>query len=248
MIVTYHELVEGAAASPYVYAVTAGRMREHMRALRRRAAAGLGDTPVTFDDGLRCHYTIGARVLDGEGARGIFFITPKWTGAPGYMDWPAIRDLHASGHEIQSHGWSHALLPRCAADDLRIELVRSKEVLEDRIGSPVDAIAIPGGAYTGAVLAACAEAGYQRVYISNPWLRPSWTRNVLVIGRLMIRNSTTTERLEALLATEKRALSLPRVAYQARRVARATLGLTLYHGLWSLLASASRRPVDGNRQ
>jgi peptidoglycan/xylan/chitin deacetylase (PgdA/CDA1 family) len=42
-----------------------------------------------------------------------------------------IREIHARGHEIASHGYGHELCTQCTMDGLKQDLVRSKKLLED---------------------------------------------------------------------------------------------------------------------
>lgn len=231
MIVTYHEIVE--RSSPYVYSVHFERFREHVDYLRESRDGG--SHPITFDDGL-CEHRRAGDVLEAAGFRGAFFITPSWTGTAGFMDRADLLSLQTAGHTIGSHGWSHELLAGCNPDKLRLELVRSKATLEDWLGREVTVLAFPGGAYDRRALRAAADAGYTVVYTSDPWLRPKRRQGLLMQGRLMIRNSTTVEKLQSLLATEDRVLSWPKLAYALRRCMRNTLGVPLYHKLWVVAA------------
>ena len=233
MILAYHQIVN--EPSRYLYAVTTGRMREHIDLLLRRKALGHSDTGITFDDGWESH-RLAAGILEDAGLRGTFFITPAWVGTQRFLDVCDLRELAEHGHEVQSHGWSHTLLPRCGPAELRMELRRSKETLEDWLGRKVDAISVPGGAYNSAVLNAAAEAGYRRVYTSDAWNAPVEHEGALVAGRFMVRNSTTAARLEQLLATEGHRFSAPSLAQSFRRALRSTLGLSLYQALWRVAA------------
>jgi len=48
-----------------------------------------------------------------------------------------VREIHASGHEIGSHGWSHRLVYRQTRNEFAEETARSKSLLEGIIGAPV---------------------------------------------------------------------------------------------------------------
>jgi polysaccharide deacetylase family protein (PEP-CTERM system associated) len=73
-------------------------------------------------------------MLDEHGVRGTFFI----------LGWVAerspqlIRDIAKAGHEIACHGWSHELIYKQTPEVFRAETRRSKQLLEDLIGAPVD--------------------------------------------------------------------------------------------------------------
>lgn len=234
MILAYHEIF--TEPSRYLYAVTTGQLREHIDFLLRRKREGRSDAQITFDDGLNSHRHPAADLLEDAGLRGTFFVNPGNVGTQGFLDVRSLRELADRGHHVESHGWSHTPLPRCRPADLRIELRRSKETLEDWLGREVPAVAVPGGAYNNAVLRAAAEAGYRRLYTSDAWQAPALRERILVAGRYMVRNSTTPLKLEQLFATEGRLFSVPRLAQSSRRAMRAILGYSLYHALWSLAA------------
>ena len=48
-----------------------------------------------------------------------------------------IREIHALGHEVASHGMSHKLVYNQTPEEFRAETVESKALLEDIIGAPV---------------------------------------------------------------------------------------------------------------
>jgi polysaccharide deacetylase family protein (PEP-CTERM system associated) len=48
-----------------------------------------------------------------------------------------IREIHAAGHEIACHGWTHELVYRQTRADFESETRSAKALLEDTIGSPV---------------------------------------------------------------------------------------------------------------
>lgn len=49
-----------------------------------------------------------------------------------------VRDIAAAGHEVACHGMSHKLIYRQTREEFRDETRRSKALLEDLIGRPVD--------------------------------------------------------------------------------------------------------------
>ena len=234
MILAYHEIFN--EPSRYLYAVTTSLLREHIGMLLRRKCEGCPDTQITFDDGLDSHGHPAADLLEAAGLRGTLFVNPGNVGTRGFLNVRGLRELADRGHDVESHGWSHTPLPSCRPAELRMELRRSKETLEDWLGREVPAVAVPGGAYNNAVIRAASEAGYRRLYTSDAWQAPAVREQILVTGRLMIRNTMTPPKLERLLATEGRLFSMPRLAQSSRRAVRTILGFSLYHALWSLAA------------
>jgi polysaccharide deacetylase family protein (PEP-CTERM system associated) len=48
-----------------------------------------------------------------------------------------IREIHARGHEVASHGMSHRLIYNQTIDEFKAETFESKALLEDTIGAPI---------------------------------------------------------------------------------------------------------------
>jgi len=75
------------------------------------------------------------RLLDQHGVKATFFLL-GWIGER----YPQlVRDIHACGHEIGSHGYWHRLIYQQTPAEFRADLRRSREVLEDTIGQRVTA-------------------------------------------------------------------------------------------------------------
>jgi peptidoglycan/xylan/chitin deacetylase (PgdA/CDA1 family) len=71
-------------------------------------------------------------------------------------DWDDLRELDRRGVSVQSHGVSHRWYSTLDPAELRDELVRSKEALEDGLSKRVEVLAYPTG-MPGAI-----PAGWQR--------------------------------------------------------------------------------------
>jgi peptidoglycan/xylan/chitin deacetylase (PgdA/CDA1 family) len=61
------------------------------------------------------------------------------------LAWTQVREMRAAGLEIGAHTYSHPNLIRLDRDAAMHELRLSKDVLEERIGTPVDLMAYPFG-------------------------------------------------------------------------------------------------------
>ncbi len=88
------------------------------------------------------------------------------------MSWLQLREMHASGFEIGSHGVHHRMLAKLPQAELEFELRESKTVLERELGTPASLVAYPVGGYSAfddQVIDATAAAGYQAAcsYISG---------------------------------------------------------------------------------
>ena len=149
--------------------VVAGRVR-HRRTL-----------VVTFDDGYRSVLERAKPILDRFDLPGTLFVPTDWPDRTAPMTWPGIdqwlatpfepqldclgwdelRAMAAEGWEIGSHTCSHPTLPELSDAPLEDELVRSKAVMEERMGAPCTSLAYPYGRVDARVVAATERAGYE---------------------------------------------------------------------------------------
>jgi polysaccharide deacetylase family protein (PEP-CTERM system associated) len=74
-------------------------------------------------------------VLDECGVKGTFFVQGKVAETFPRL----VSTLVATGHEVQSHGYSHRPLSGMNVDELRAELERAKKTVEDAAGLEVNA-------------------------------------------------------------------------------------------------------------
>jgi hypothetical protein len=237
----YHELRPHRC--DYSYVLETSQFEEQIdlfSQMRKSESSGLWPE-VTFDDGHISNFDFALPILMSRGLKARFFITVGWTGEkPGYMGWRELRSLHESGQLIGAHGWSHALLTCCAPENLAVELDKAKSVLEDKLGTSITTMSLPGGRYNRRVLEACREAGYAQVYTSVPVAE----REPLgfTVGRLNVRGDWLPEWIGSLLQPGSRVLSRMERQYRIKKVAKTVMGDRLYEKLWALL---NRKEPDG---
>jgi peptidoglycan/xylan/chitin deacetylase (PgdA/CDA1 family) len=234
LYVLYHEVRPGG--SPYLYVVDAALFEQHCKLFSKLLAnpdCQLNPV-VTFDDGHFSNYEIALPLLQNYGLTARFFITAGLTGQkPGYMGWEDLRKLHNSGQKIGAHGWSHALLTRCSPSALEMELTRPRLILEDKLGTSVTTMSLPGGRYNKRVIAACEAAGYKHVYTSEPQIveKPA----TFLVGRLNIRGDATPDWLASIFEPDGHVLSNLQKQYRVKAAAKSLLGDRLYQKLWAAL-------------
>lgn len=71
-----------------------------------------------------------------------------------------VRQIHARGHEVASHGFNHNLNNRCSAEELKKDLLGSKKILEDIVGCAVHGYRAPSFSINDEVLGILEECGY----------------------------------------------------------------------------------------
>lgn len=104
---------------------------------------------VTFDDFLESSATLGASVLEAAGVRGTFFVNGGTVGGPGELG-PVgceslLRRVHAAGHEIGCHTFTHTDLFALDANAINEELERNGRWLTERLGEAPATFAYPYG-------------------------------------------------------------------------------------------------------
>jgi peptidoglycan/xylan/chitin deacetylase (PgdA/CDA1 family) len=103
--------------------------------------------------------------------------SPQWniaTDHPEYsqktMTAQQLKSIQNEWITIGSHTQTHPDLSKLPPDQVRWELLESKNNLEKLLGKPVEDLALPHGAYNADVLRIAQEAGYKRVYTLEPKL------------------------------------------------------------------------------
>lgn len=232
MVLAYHEVMPD---SNYAYCVTSASFAEQLRLLDSLKKNKSLDAQITFDDGEQSQYHNVLPLLAEYGFKATYFVTPGLIGtAAKFLGWEDLRALQAAGHSVQSHGWSHQFLTFCSETELAHELRASRQSLEDNLGTAVEEISVPGGRWDRRVLQACAAVGYRRVYVSDPWVEAE-IGGVEVIGRFMVRRTTTITELERIVSRDRSALRKLRLRSQLREGLVGVLGDNLYHRLWCRL-------------
>ncbi len=237
-VLAYHEVMP---ESDYAYCVTSGAFAQHLALFDSVAKHGGPRPPVriTFDDGERSQYLNAAPLLAERGISATYFATPGLIGtAAKFLGWDELKALQNAGHSIQSHSWSHKFLTYCSDAQLAHELLASRKLLEDRLGALVEEISVPGGRWNWRVIKACADAGYRRVYVSDPWVSENMF-GIQVIGRFMVRRSTTAAELYKIVQQDRYALGKMRIRAQIRQAIVGLMGDGLYHRLWCRLTGYS---------
>ncbi len=135
----------------------------------------------SFDDAQHSVWELARPILDEAGFPATVFVPTafpdndvpaRWDGLDAIahsphadelrpMTWDHLREAARCGWELGSHTHTHPHLPQLDDDVLRDELVRSKQILEERLERPCESIAYPYGEVDNRVTEAAREAGYR---------------------------------------------------------------------------------------
>ncbi|MEA3558603.1 MAG: polysaccharide deacetylase family protein, partial [Candidatus Thermoplasmatota archaeon] len=111
-----------------------------------------GALSLTYDDGLNSHIKNASPMMSSRGINGTFFVTTNNVGIPyggTWSEWQAAAD---NGHEIGSHTITHPDLTACSPEELREEIVLSKNIIESNLTDvEVDTFSYPMGRYNETV-------------------------------------------------------------------------------------------------
>lgn len=117
-----------------------------------------GTLSITFDDGYRDNFEVAAPILKKHQLPATFFITTGFIGTqkvpfwdkdlvawPGWMSWEQVRSLAAQGFSIGAHTDTHINMALTSPEEIKAELILSKQKLEAQLESAVNLFAYPFG-------------------------------------------------------------------------------------------------------
>jgi peptidoglycan/xylan/chitin deacetylase (PgdA/CDA1 family) len=138
---------------------------------------------ITFDDGYCDNYDYAFPILESHGLTATFFVTVGLVEQEESvieifkrlrtssrddvlgLNWDQIREMRAAGNRFGAHTYRHANLARVAREEAELELEKSKELLESRLGEAVETMAYPFGKrgrhFTDTTVEFVKNAGYE---------------------------------------------------------------------------------------
>ncbi|MEV5956396.1 polysaccharide deacetylase family protein [Streptomyces sp. NPDC051987] len=177
-------------------------------AARWRSGAPLPVRPVliTFDDGYEGVHRYALPVLAKHGFASTLFVSTGWIrgaydtggGLDVMLDWDQVRDLAGAGCEIGGHSHTHPELDQLDDERLRTELVTSREIVTDELGTAPASFAYPYGYSSRRVRQAVRAAGYaQALAVGNQLARRR--QGPFALRRVTVRRSTDATEFARLL-------------------------------------------------
>lgn len=152
-------------------------------AIAETARAGTA-LAITFDDGNRSDLDVAAPGLQALGLTATFFVLAGRLDTRGYLSAADVRELDRAGMAIGSHGFDHVDWRKASDRELDRELIEARQVLEQALGKPIDAVGVPFGGYDRRVLRRLTSLGYRAIHTSDRGFAPR-------LG-LLPRNTMTT--------------------------------------------------------
>lgn len=146
---------------------------------------------VTFDDGRKEQYTLGAQIMEKHNFRGVFFIMTVSLGKNHYMSRDDVKALSDKGHIIGCHTWDHHKVTGYKKEDWPLQLAKPKKQLEKITQKPVTSFAYPYGLWNDAATDSLKSNGYTTAFIFYGKQDP--TRPLYTFERINIPNSLKIE-------------------------------------------------------
>ena len=103
---------------------------------------------LTFDDGPGPYTAHLLDVLDQYGAKATFFLIGSKVSSQANV----VRSIHARGHQLGNHSWSHPELPKLPAGQIAGEIDRTNDAIKQATGVTPSILRPPYGAVNGVVL------------------------------------------------------------------------------------------------
>ncbi len=173
---------------------------------------------LTFDDAYVTVREHAVPHLRRHGARATIFAvsgllggTNSWDRDPEpsrLLSADELRALAREGMEIGSHSHTHRRLARCTPDEVRSELLLSRQVLGEVLGHPVTAMCYPYGSQGRRVRRLTREAGY-RCGVGTKRRVNARRTDRYDLRRIPVDSTVTLEALERTLAWRRRLWWVP---------------------------------------
>ena len=103
---------------------------------------------LTFDDGPGPYTAHLLDILDQYGAKATFFLIGSKVSGQASV----VRSIHARGHQLGNHSWSHPELPKLSVNQIAGEIDRTNEAIKQAAGVKPTILRPPYGAANGVVL------------------------------------------------------------------------------------------------
>jgi peptidoglycan/xylan/chitin deacetylase (PgdA/CDA1 family) len=238
----YHDIVaaEDADASGFpgrdsaLYKVAPPQFDKHLRSLASTLAAqpdarAVPALTITFDDG-GAAAMVAAELLERYRFVGHFFVTTNYIGSPGFVHAAHLRDLRARGHTVGSHSASHPLrIGHCSWLRLVEEWTQSRDTLAQVLGENIQCASVPGGDFAAAVARAAGEAGFSRLFTSEPTRRVYTLFDVTVLGRFTVHRWTRARTIGSLAAGSRVPTARQAVVWNAKKLSKLIAGERYLH-------------------
>lgn len=155
---------------------------------------------ITFDDGYRDNYENALPLLSQYGFTATFFVLTEVTnlGEPDYLSWDQMRAMQAAGMDIECHARVHEELVANSDERLAWQVLGCREAIESQLGKRPRFVAYPSGVFDDRVVQYFASDNFWGGLTTQQGKLHD-SSELFALKRLRVRNTTTPDRLAALL-------------------------------------------------
>jgi len=155
--------------------------------LRRRTVV------ITIDDGYKDAYRYAYPVLKKNAFPAIIFLISDYIGTKDdFTSWEEVKTMSSDGITFGSHSRRQPLLTTLKNDEeLHDEIAGSKDIIERKLGVPVDYFCYPSGVFNGKIKTIVKNAGYRGA--CGMHLFCTGNEIIYELKRVKITNSDTTK-------------------------------------------------------
>lgn len=117
---------------------------------------------ITFDDGYKDNFLTTLPILKKYDFSAIIFLVTGWIGKnPACLSWEEVKQMHSSGISFGSHTDTHLHLTKLPPEKLEHELKKSKEIIENKLGTECWAFSYPYGKVNESIREKVKKIGYK---------------------------------------------------------------------------------------
>ena len=144
---------------------------------------------LTFDDGYRNNYIYAFPILKKyQYPATIFIPSDLMNTTEDFLTWDQIKVMASNGISFQSHTRTHIYLPDYPDfNKVKDEIVGSKAVIEEKLGTRVDYFAYPSGGYSDEIINVLKTAGYKGACTTNRG-KNRFNTDVFALKRIRFNN------------------------------------------------------------
>ena len=247
LVLIYHRMSETGGGNANVHCLSFRQFGQQMDQIRRagypvlswhslaaEAPAPSVKIALTFDDGNRSDLEC-ARLLKSLGYDALFFIVTGYLGQDGYLTRADVVELRRLGMTIGSHSHRHVQLTPLGDAEVLDELGRSRAILQDMIGQPVEHFSFPGGAYDTRILEMSRRAGYKYLFTSDWGLNHGAQFSAGALRRTSVLNHLDATQFDALLRQSN--YRMRQLGFKTKELIKRKLGQNRYVQIRRVLLS-----------
>lgn len=186
---------------------------------------------ISFDDGNQTDYTIAFPLLEKFGFKATFFLTSDFIDKPGHLSKSQIQKMSQEGMEFGTHGKTHQFLSTLNENELKLELLESKKVLEDITDKRIDLLSLPGGYHSSKVKEITQELGYKGICTSKFGLNENNT-DPFELKRISLRFDDPPSQFISIVNQDKKLYLKKKLRDNSLSFLKAILGPDNYFKLW----------------